>query len=144
MLNFLLGRSTFKDAPQIIQSVKNFDRYEDSEHLDDADAILIFKSEIQQCWLVFTSLRMYFVVDDSEKGITKAVWARDKQNIIVNGRVSLHIKEEKQSKETGKLLFGKMNNSILYTYALFNSTSPAGLILDLAEKHFLEHRIARD
>lgn len=144
MLNFLLGRSTFKEAPQIIQSVKNFDRYEDSEHLEEADAMLIFKSETQQCWLVFTSLRMYFVVDDSEKDITKAVWARDKQNIVVDGRISLHIKEEKQSKETGKLLIGKMNNSILYTYAIFNGASPAGFILDLAEKHFLEQRISRD
>ncbi|TOM79811.1 hypothetical protein, partial [Vibrio parahaemolyticus] len=87
---------------------------------------------------VFTNLRMYFVIDDSEQSLLKTLWARDKENIVVNGRVNLHLKEERQSKETGRLYFGKMNNSILYTYSLFSNSSPSGVILALANKHFID------
>ncbi|BCK15080.1 TPA: hypothetical protein RUZ63_002869 [Vibrio cholerae] len=138
MLNFLLGRSSFKKKAQVIECIRSFERFNEIENIDEADALLVFKSETQQCWLVFTNLRMYFVIDDSEQSLLKPLWARDKENIVVNGRVNLHLKEERQSKETGRLYFGKMNNSILYTYSLFSNSSPSGVILALANKHFIE------
>ncbi|AVI65758.1 hypothetical protein CKQ84_07545 [Shewanella sp. WE21] len=138
MLNFLLGRSSFKKKTQVIESIRSFERFDKCENVDEADALLVFKSDTQQCWLVFTNQRMYFVLDDSEQSLLKPLWARDKENIVIDGRVNLHIKEERQSKETGKLYFGKMNNSVLYTYSLFSNSSPAGIILALANKHFIE------
>ncbi|TOO83445.1 hypothetical protein, partial [Vibrio parahaemolyticus] len=103
MLNFLLGRSSFKKKAQVIECIRSFERFNEIENIDEADALLVFKSETQQCWLVFTNLRMYFVIDDSEQSLLKTLWARDKENIVVNGRVNLHLKEERQSKETGRL-----------------------------------------
>ncbi|EHK9063542.1 hypothetical protein HYN76_06445 [Vibrio parahaemolyticus] len=138
MFNYLLGRSSFNTKDKVIDSIKRFERYDKSELTKAADALLVFKSETQQCWLVFTNLRMYFVVDDVERSVLKALWARDKQNLVISGRVNLHLKEEVHSKETGRLLFGHMNNSILYTKSLFQSISISGAILALANKHFLE------
>ena len=137
MLNFLLGRSSFSKKDQVISSVRNFEKFEKDERTEDADALLVFKSETQQCWLVFTDLRMYYVLNDTERSLLKPMWARDKENIVIDNRIGLHLKEEKHSKETGKLYFGTMNNSILYTYSLFESTSISGAILALADKHFL-------
>ncbi|OBU43756.1 hypothetical protein [Photobacterium damselae] len=137
MFNFLLGRSNFSKKEQVIESIRDFERYSNKEKIEDADALLIFKSDTQQCWLVFTNLHIYFVLNDIEKSFLKPMWARDKKNIIKNGRINLHLKEDKLSKETGKLYFGNMNNSLLYTYSLFPNTSLAGLIFSLANKHFL-------
>ncbi len=137
MFNYLLGRSSFNAKDKVIASIKSFERYNGSELTQDADALLIFKSETQQCWLVFTNLRIYFVIDDTEQSVLKALWAREKENLVINGRISLHLKEETHSKTTGRLLFGNMNNSILYTKSLFQSISISGAILALANKHFL-------
>ncbi|MBE8570469.1 hypothetical protein IQR33_12645 [Vibrio sp. OPT46] len=137
MLNFLLGRSNFNNKEKVIECIKNFYSYEQIESNQEIDALLVFKSDTQQCWLVFTCLRMYFVIDDSEQSVLKAMWARDKINLVVSGRVDLHLKEESHSKTTGRLLFGNMNNSILYTKSLFQSISISGAILTLANKHFL-------
>ncbi|CAK1839780.1 conserved hypothetical protein [Vibrio crassostreae] len=140
MLNFLLGRSSFSKKEQVIESIRSFEKFSNNENIENADALLLFKSDTQQCWLVFTNLRMYFVLNDTEKSLLKPMWARDKQNIVVRNRVQLHLKEEKHSKETGKLYFGNMNNGIFYTYSLFQSTSIAGIILALANKHFLPNQ----
>ncbi|PMN69685.1 hypothetical protein [Enterovibrio norvegicus] len=139
MLNFLLGRSNFNKKERIIESIQSFDRFSDDEQLEKADALKIFKSETQQCWLVFTHLRMYFVIDDSEKSILKPMWARDRVNIVVQGRIDMHLKEQSYSEATGQLLFGNMNNSVLYTKSLFQSIGIAGTILTLANKHFLHN-----
>ncbi|EKF9206601.1 hypothetical protein JG663_15110 [Vibrio cholerae] len=138
MLNFLLGRSSFSNKIQVIESIRGFERFSSDENIKDADALLIFKSDTQQCWLVFTNLRIYFVIDDTEKSILKAMWARDKEKLVSNGRINLHLKDEPYSKATGRLFFGNMNNSILYTKSLFQSISIAGAILALANKHLLE------
>lgn len=137
-LSFLLGRSEFHSESEVINSVKNFERFETVENLDCADSLLVFKSEIQHCWLVFTSKRMYFVVDDVEKKILKVLWARDREKIVSEGRVHLHLKEEGYSTETGKLFFGKTNNSILFTKSLFRNKSISGTITSLLEKHLLK------
>jgi hypothetical protein len=85
---------------------------------------------------------MYFVIDDAEQSLLKPMWARDKKNIVVSGRVSLHLKNTRNSNETGKLFFGNTNNSILYTYSLFRDASIDGTILSLANKHFIEEGLA--
>ncbi|EKO3803710.1 hypothetical protein NTE05_000875 [Vibrio harveyi] len=140
MLNFLLGRSSFSKKEQVIESIRSFERFSNNENIQDADALLIFKSDTQQCWLVFTNLRMYFVLNDTEKSLLKPMWARDRENLVEHNRVNLHLKEEKHSKETGKLYFGNMNNGIYYTYSLFQSAGLAGLIITLANKHFLAEK----
>ncbi|MBF4323420.1 hypothetical protein, partial [Vibrio anguillarum] len=123
---------------QVIDSIREFDRFDDAEGVEEADALLIFKSDTQQCWLVFTSLRMYFVIDDAEQSLLKPMWARDKENMVVDSRIDLHIKDEKYSKETGKLYFGQMNNGIFYTLSLFSDVGLPGIILALANKHFIK------
>lgn len=143
MLNFLLGRSSFHEQDKVIESICNFERYDESESTQELGSLLIFKSETQQCWLVFTNLRMYFVIDDIEKAILKALWARDKENLIADGRVALHLKEETYSRTTGRLLFGNMNNSVLFTKSLFQNISISGAILNLADKHFLEESLRK-
>lgn len=136
-LGFLLGRREFSSEPEIINSIKDFERFQPDELLNKVSTLLIFKSEIQQCWLVFTSQRMYFVIDDIDKDIIKTLWARDKENLIVDGKIALHLKEENHSRESGKLYFGKMNNGILFTKSLFRNKSISGTILSLLGKHIL-------
>ncbi|MFV7477678.1 hypothetical protein ACNPM1_11780 [Enterobacter pseudoroggenkampii] len=139
-LGFLLGRDEFSSESKIVNSIKNFERFQNEELQRKVDTLLVFKSEIQQCWLVFTSMRMYFVIDDIDKGIIKPLWARDKNNIVSNGLINVHLKEESFSKETGKLYFGKMNNSILYTKSLFRNKSISGEIIHLLTKHLLHQK----
>lgn len=134
-LGFLLGRRDFCSESKIIDAIKKFSRFQNEELNQAPTALLVFKSETQQCWLVFTSLRMYFVIDDIEKDITKTLWAREKNKLVVNDIGALHLKEEDSSKETGKLFFGNMNNSILFTKSLFRNKSISGVILSLLEKY---------
>lgn len=136
-LGFLLGRREFSSESEIINSIKDFERFQPDELLNKVSTLLIFKSEIQQCWLVFTSQRMYSVIDDIDKNIIKTLWARDKENLIVDGKIALHLKEENHSRESGKLYFGKMNNCILFTKSLFRNKSISGTILSLIGKHIL-------
>lgn len=136
-LGFLLGRDEFSPESKIVSSIKDFERFQSEELQEKIDTLLVFKSETQQCWLVFTSLRMYFVIDDIDKGIIKPLWARDKDNMISNDLINIHLKEESYSKETGKLYFGNMNNSILFTKSLFRSKSISGEVLYLLNKHLL-------
>lgn len=136
-LGFLLGRREFSPESEIIKSVKKFERFQQGELLNTINTLLIFKSETQQCWLVFTSQRMYYVIDDIDKDIIKTLWARDKEKLIIDGQIALHLKEEDYSRESGKLYFGKMNNGILFTKSLFRNKSISGTILSLLEKHIL-------
>lgn len=136
-LGFLLGRNEFSPEPKIVHSIRSFERFQKEELNDKIDSLLVFKSETQQCWLVFTSQRMYFIIDDIDKKLIKPLWARDKENIIEDNRINLHLKEENYSRETGKLYFGKTNNSILFTKSLFINKSISGLILSLLQKHLL-------
>ncbi|MGU5920304.1 hypothetical protein ACV1FA_18800 [Klebsiella quasipneumoniae] len=136
-LGFLLGRNEFSPESKIVYSIRNFERFQKEELNDKIDSLLVFKSETQQCWLVFTSQRMYFIIDDIDKKLIKPLWARDKENIIEDNRINLHLKEEDFSRETGKLYFGKTNNSILFTKSLFINKSISGLILSLLQKHLL-------
>jgi hypothetical protein len=136
-LGFLLGRDEFSPESKIVSSIEEFERFQSEELQEKVDTLLVFKSETQQCWLVFTSLRMYFVIDDIDKGIIKTLWARDKNNIISNDLINIHLKEESYSKETGKLYFGKMNNSILFTKSLFRNKSISGEVLYFLNKHLL-------
>ncbi|WP_281559094.1 hypothetical protein [Thalassomonas sp. RHCl1] len=137
-LNFLLGRSDFKAASDIIESVSTFPQFnERNENLALASSLLVFKSQSQQCWLIFTSQRIYFVVDDNEVSETKTLWARDREKIVKNGRIDLDMKIISQSKESSKLLFGKMNKGFLFTNSLFKDQTITGLILKLVSNHFL-------
>lgn len=136
-LGFLLGRNEFSPEPKIVHSIRSFERFQKEELNDKIDSLLVFKSETQQCWLVFTSQRMYFIIDDIDRKLIKPLWARDKENIIEDNRINLHLKEEDYSRETGKLYFGKTNNSILFTKSLFINKSISGLILSLLQKHLL-------
>lgn len=136
--NFLLGRSDFNDVSDIVETVSKFTKFNDkTENLSLASSLLVFKSQTQQCWLIITSQRIYFVVDDNEVSETKTLWARDRENIVKDGRIDLELKIISQSKESSKLLFGKMNNGFLFTNSLFKDQTITGLILELVSKHFL-------
>jgi len=137
-LGFFLGRNEFSPESKIVHSIRSFERFQKEELNDKIDSLLVFKSETQQCWLVFTSERMYFIIDDIDKKLIKPLWARDKENIVEDNRINLHLKEEDYSRETGKLYFGKINNSILFTKSLFINKSISGLILSLLQKHLLK------
>lgn len=137
ILNFLLGRSEFKSDREIINTIQVFERFNvQLEKLDSAEAILVFKSETQQAWLVFTSQRFYYVLDDIEEVKTVVSWARDRDKMLEGGRLTLHPKERSISKETGEVLFGKQNHGFMFTKSLFKGTSIGGQILHLANKHF--------
>jgi len=137
LIKNLLGRSDFKPASSIIESLSSFPSFNfKNEDLLKAEALLVFKSQFQQCWLVFTSEGMYFVVDDTEKGETKVLWERERVKMILNERFDLSLKIEPQSNETSKVLFGNMNKSFLFTKSLFKNESITGLILKLVSKHF--------
>ncbi|HGZ7315135.1 TPA: hypothetical protein ACOL2D_004571 [Vibrio parahaemolyticus] len=138
IFNKILGRSEFQSSLSIKETITRFDKFdEDLEDVNSAELLLVFKSKTQQCWLIFTSERIYFVVDDIEQELTKVLWARNKENMVVDGRIDLHLKERPVSKESGELLFGKMNKGFLYTRSLFQSGSIGGVVLQLAAKHFL-------
>lgn len=137
-LNYLLGRSDFKSTSLVIESVRSFYSFNSKkEDLALASSLLVFKSQSQQCWLIFTSQQIYFVVDDNEIPETKTLWARECDNFIVNDRINLDMKIVHKSKESSNLLFGKMNKGFLFTNSLFKDITITGLILKLAYKHFL-------
>lgn len=140
-LKFLLGRKEFSPENIIVKSICHFERFKSQELQEEVSSLLIFKSEIQQCWLVFTIMRMYFVIDDIDVGVIKVLWARDRENIVTDGSINVHLKEESFSKETGKLYFGKMNNSILFTKSLFKDHSVSGKVISLLQEHFLNDSI---
>lgn len=138
MFNRILGRSEFQSSISIKNAITHFDKFDESiEDVASAELLLVFKSKTQQCWLIFTNERIYFVIDDTEQELTKVLWARNKDNIVVDGRIDLHLKERPVSKESGELLFGKMNKGFLFTRSLFQGGSIGGVVLQLAEKHFL-------
>lgn len=139
ILNFLLGRSEFKSDNEIIETIQGFVRFDSQlEKLDSAEAMLVFKSETQQAWLVFTSQRFYYVLDDVEDGKTVVSWARDRDKMLEGGRLTLHPKERSISKETGEVLFGKQNHGFMFTKSLFRGGSIGGQILNIASQHFFQ------
>lgn len=139
LFNFLLGRQEFKSVEEVIDVIKSFDRFDAKlELIEGAEALLVFKSETQQAWLVFTSQRFYYVLDDVDEGKTVALWARDRDKMTDGTRISMHLKERSVSKETGEILFGRQNHSFMYTKSLFKGCSIGGEILRLTNKHFLK------
>ncbi|WP_127025290.1 hypothetical protein [Rheinheimera mangrovi] len=138
LTRILLGRREFRSTDEVIESIKDFSLFQQKiEDLSLAEALLVFKSDTQQCWLVFTSERMYFVVDDTEKNLLKALWAREKENAVDNDRITLDLKTESISSKTGQVLIGNMNKGFMFTKSLFSTGSVTGKMMTLLNKHFL-------
>ncbi|EJI85276.1 hypothetical protein AEST_19330 [Alishewanella aestuarii B11] len=139
LVRMLLGRRDFYQTEDVIEAVKTYEHFSaENENLTQAEALLVFKSDVQQCWLIFTSERMYFVIDDSEKNLLKVLWARDRDKSVKDNRIHLDLKSEDLSNKTGKVLIGNMNKGFMYTKSLFAGASITGKILKALNKHFLD------
>lgn len=139
ILKKLLGKRDFYSSSEVKKSITRFERYDDKiENFEDSKTLLVFKSDTQQCWLVFSTERMYFVVDDAETDELNALWARDKAKCLVGGRINLHLKTKDKSSSTGVVLFGDMNKGFAYTKSLFESPSITGQIMNNLNLQFLK------
>lgn len=118
---------------QEIREVVNCCQYfeSQSEKIEQASLLLIFSTSSQKSWLVCTSKRLYFVLDDLTVKSPEVKWRRIKERLIKEGRIIIDLKIEDQSENTGKVFIGNMNKGFLYTKSLFLEVGIKGSIYSL-------------
>ena len=126
IINFLLGKREFSNQQSITDAIKKSPKFTPEESA--LKSLLVFENDTQKAWLIFTPLRMYYVLDDTEKETPDTLWARDTDKMSINDRISLHIKTKDISKTTGTVHFGNMNKGFMYTKSLFKNSTIDGEI----------------
>jgi hypothetical protein len=108
---FLLGRSDFKSADEIIALVGQSPFFEAQENIEQAEALLIFQTSRQQTWLVATNRRLYCILDDLNKGFTQVQWTIPKNELVdERGRIIVPMATGHKTDKTGLLDIGKRHN----------------------------------
>lgn len=132
--NFFLGRGDFKSKNEIIDAVYNssqFDSSKESKH--SSEALLIFQTSKQQTWLVSTSERLYCVLDDIDKGLTKVQWFIPSGDLISDNKVIANISVKNKSHNTGLLSINDHKNW-LFSKRLFTMYEIESSIHDLISR----------
>ena len=134
----LRGARPFADEHDIRESVQKCEYYDPkSENINSASLLLIFATSNQRSWLVCTSKRLYFVLDDLSFGWPEVRWRRVKDRLITEGRIIIDLKLEDRTEKTGKIYIGRMNKGFLYSKALFLEPGIKGSIYSLIESQML-------
>lgn len=135
----LLGARPFASGDDILSAVRSCLYFEPKEEdISEADLLLIFQTSSQQSWLVFTSERIYFVLDDIRNSAPQVRWRRVKEKLVDRGRVIIDIKLEDKSDSTGRINIGRMNKGFLYSKHLFVNSNIKGDIYKLIKHHMLQ------
>ncbi len=136
----LRGARPFAEESEIRDTVRKCQYFEQEiEKIETASLLLIFSTSSQKSWLVCTSERLYFVLDDLSFGWPEVRWRRVKDKLIRDGRVVIDIKLEDRSKSTGRINIGRMNKGFLYTKSLFSASGIKGSIYSLIENQMLKN-----
>ena len=134
----LRGARPFAEEDEIRESIQKCEYYDpESERIENASLLLIFSTSSQKSWLVCTSQRLYFVLDDLSYGWPEVRWRRVKDKLVKDGRIIIDLKVEDRSEKTGRLSIGRMNKGFLYTKSLFSESGIKGSIYSLIENQML-------
>lgn len=134
----LEDRAEFTSPEEIMQATKrskNFDQR--SEDLNEAEALLIFRTSRQQTWLVVTSQRLYCILDDLRKSTPHINWSMPKSALVSVDQVILPISLRDKGKSTGYIDFGDRHRDWLYTKSLFTDVP-----IDSQVRHILSRQMA--
>lgn len=135
----LRGARPFADKNEIRESVRKCEYYDSKvERIESSSLLLIFSTSSQKSWLVCTSQRLYFVLDDLSYGRPEVKWRRVKDHLVKDGRVFIDLKLDDRSEKTGRVSIGRMNKGFLYTKALFLESGIKGGIYSLIKSQMLE------
>ena len=130
----LRGARPFSDEHEIRESVRKCKYYDkEIERIESSSLLLIFSTSSQKSWLVCTSQRLYFVLDDLSYGWSEVKWRRAKEHLIKDSRIIVDLKLEERSEKTGRLSIGRMNKGFLYTKSLFTESGIKDSISSLIE-----------
>ena len=134
----LRGARPFADKNEIRESVSKCEYYDSTvERIESSSLLLIFSTSSQKSWLVCTSQRLYFVLDDLSYGWPEVKWRRVKDHLVKDGRVIIDLKLDDRSEKTGRVSIGRMNKGFLYTKALFQESGIKGSIYSLIKSQML-------
>jgi len=132
--------ASMKSKDEIIQFVKNYKYYNSNiEKLDQAIALKIFKTTIQQTWLVSTNERLYNILDDNRKDSLNINWSIPKIDIITNNKVSIDITTRDYKERSGLVHIGPKHKNWLYTKELFKDSDIKKEIHDLITRAMLKN-----
>jgi hypothetical protein len=124
--HLLFGKGEFKSRDEIIELIEKSDHFDPNlEGTERAKALLIFQTSIQQTWLIATNQRLYCVLDDLEKGFTNVQWAIDRDRLVANNKVKVHIstRDYPQESDIGLVKIEVRDEWWLYSKKLFTSES---------------------
>lgn len=111
LANFLLGRRTFCPEHKIIEQIERSKNYRDDLVDGSAHALLIFDTSNQHTWMVCSTIRLYFILDDIRKSEPQIQWSTKQ----IPPKVSLDTKSER----TGVIRLNDRPRGWLYSKRLF-------------------------
>jgi hypothetical protein len=139
----LRGARPFADEHEIRESVRKCEYYDpEAERIETSSQLLIFSTSSQKSWLVCTSQRLYFVLDDLSSSGPEIKWRRVKDYLIKDSRVIIDLKLEERSEKTGRVSIGRMNKGFLYTKSLFTEPGIKGSIYSLIKNQLIASKNA--
>lgn len=121
-LSKILGYRDFSKKNEILEELRKykFEKFGDSENLDDTHHLIFFKTRRQQTWLVATNQNLYCVLDDISLNTFDIKWNISKQNLIDQDKVILTISVVSEySENSGKINFGERHKGWLYSKSIF-------------------------
>lgn len=107
----ILGYRDFKPEENLTRFVTN-SKYFNSEVEDvsKAQALKIFETSRQLTWLVSTSERLYCILDDISDDKLHINWSIPKEDITTRDELSIQIKAEDKTEDTGLVDIGEFRN----------------------------------
>ena len=124
LVESLLGYRAFSSEREIRQSIEKSKGYDSSrEPPDDARSLLIFETSKQHTWLVATSDRLYFILDDVRRPaprVARSVGRRE----ITRSDGTIAVDTTPKSVRTGLVDVGLRRRGWLYSKALFPASRP--------------------
>ncbi|USD20200.1 hypothetical protein MJO52_14055 [Microbulbifer variabilis] len=134
----LLGARKFASQTRILKVLKSSEYFDhSSENIKEVTLLLIFKTSTQRSWLAFSNHKIYFILDDLSRELPEVRWRRIRQNIISNNRITLDLKLEEFTENTGRVNIGRMNKGFLYSKSLFLNEGIKKMIFKLIQEKML-------
>ena len=121
LIESLLGYRSFSSELEIREAVKTSRSHDSSsESSDDASSLLIFETSRQHTWLVATSERVYFILDDVRKPAPQAKRAVPRNDLKVGPDGRIAVNTQPRSTTTGLVDIGLRQRGWLYSKDLFS------------------------
>lgn len=122
LIGDLLGRRDFRQQNEIIRYIMKSKYYSPTlDKINDATALLLYKTSKQQTWLVSTKERLYCILDDNREDNLNINWSVPKKTLISNEKLSDVIRTKSISNGQGLVDIGQEKN-LYYSEKLFAKT----------------------